>query len=163
MSRPDPARPDPVEDHPSPLDVDHEPSLPAGETRRTVLIIVFILLSVALAAAAQITLKIGVDRVTHGGHSGIVLEQPVASAVRVAKQPLIWAGLALFGVSAVFWLIVLSRVSLSFAYPFAALTYAIILVADRLILDVRVPGLRWVGVALIMSGIVMVGLTRSHA
>ena len=161
MSPPQTSRPHPHE-HTSPMDVDYEPSLPEGERRRTLVIIVFILISVALAAVAQITLKVGVDHVSTDGHSGIVLSQPLASAVRVAKQPLIWAGLALFGASAVFWLIVLSRVSLSFAYPFAALTYAIILVADRIFLDTQVPGLRWVGVALIMSGIVMVGLTRSH-
>jgi multidrug transporter EmrE-like cation transporter len=146
--------------HDNPLDMDYEPPLPPGEKRRTLLIVGFILLSVTLAAVAQLTLKTGVDRITVNGHSGIELSQPIASAIRVAKQPMIWLGLALFGVSAVFWLVVLSRVSLSFAYPFAALTYVLILLADRLILHVRVPGLRWVGVALIMSGIVMVGLTR---
>ena len=148
--------------HDSPIDLDYEPPLPPGERRRTTLIIVFILLSVILAAVAQLTLKTGVDRITVNGHSGIELSEPVASALRVAKQPLIWLGLSLFAISAVFWLVVLSRVSLSFAYPFAALTYVLILVADRFILHVRVPGLRWVGVGLIMSGIVMVGLTRSH-
>ena len=157
MSR-DPGRP---EAHDSSIDIDHEPPpLPPGERRRTLLIVGFILLSVTLAAVAQLTLKTGVDRVTVDGHSGIELSEPIASAIRVARQPLIWLGLTLFGISAVFWLVVLSRVSLSFAYPFAALTYVLILLADRLVLHVRVPGLRWLGVALIMSGIVMVGLTR---
>jgi len=148
--------------HDNPMDLDYEPPLPPGERRRTSLIIVFILLSVILAAVAQLTLKTGVDRVTVDGRSGIELSQPVASAIRVARQPLIWLGLTLFAVSAVFWLVVLSRVSLSFAYPFAALTYVLVLLADRIFLHVRVPGLRWAGAALIISGIVMVGLTRSH-
>jgi drug/metabolite transporter (DMT)-like permease len=54
---------------------------------------------------------------------------------------------------------VLSRVSLSFAYPFAALTYIIIVVFDRIFLNKYVPGLRWTGVLFIMTGIVLVSRT----
>ena len=41
----------------------------------------------------------------------------------------------LFGFSAIVWLVVLSRASLSFAYPFAALTYVMILLFDHFVLD----------------------------
>ena len=40
-----------------------------------------------------------------------------------SSPPSCGCGLSLFGLSAVVWLVVLSRASLSFAYPFAALTY----------------------------------------
>ncbi len=142
------------------FDIDHEPPLPAGEKRRTTLVILFILASVLLAAVAQLTLKYGVDQLTEHGRSGIQLDQPVASALRVITQPAIIGGLALFGISAALWIVVLSRTALSFAYPFAALTYVIILVADKLVLKVDVPGLRWVGVLFIMAGIVIVGTTH---
>jgi drug/metabolite transporter (DMT)-like permease len=114
---------------------------------------------VFLAAVAQLTLKLGVDRVTKHGHSGIVLTEPLTSALRVGKEPLIWLGLVLFGVSAAVWIVVLSRASLSFAYPFAALTYVFILLFDRLFLGVQVPGLRWAGVVLIGTGIFLVSRT----
>jgi drug/metabolite transporter (DMT)-like permease len=77
----------------------------------------------------------------------------------VARVPFIWLGLALFGISAVFWMIALSRTSLSFAYPFAALTYVLILLFDRLVLKVPVPGLRWIGVLFIVTGIVLISRT----
>jgi drug/metabolite transporter (DMT)-like permease len=151
------------EEHTSPLDVDYEPPVPAGEKRRKPLLIVFILLSVLLAATAQLTLKYGVDRVTkHGPRgqvSGIVLSEPVTSAIRVAKEPFIWGGLALFAISAAVWIVVLSRTKLSFAYPFAALTYVIILLFDRWFLKVQQPALRWAGVAFIVSGIVLISRT----
>jgi hypothetical protein len=147
--------------HDSPLDIDYEPPLPAGEKRRKSMLIAFILLSVCLAAVAQLTLKYGVDRVTKHGHSGIVLSEPATSALRVAREPFIWAGLVLFAISAGVWIVVLSRASLSFVYPFAAFTYVIIVLFDRLILHVEVPGLRWAGVLLIISGIVLVSRT-SH-
>ena len=146
-------------EHTDPLDIDYEPQGPTDRRRRKIVLILFILASVALAAIAQLLLKYGVDRVTHNGHSGLVLSQPLASAMRVAREPFIWAGLSLFAISATLWMVVLSRVSLSFAYPFAALTYVIILLFDRLVLKVDVPGLRWVGVALIISGIVLISRT----
>jgi drug/metabolite transporter (DMT)-like permease len=77
----------------------------------------------------------------------------------VVREPFIWAGLVLFAVSAGVWIVVLSRVSLSFAYPFAALTYVIILFFDRVILKVDVPGLRWFGVFMIVSGIILISRT----
>lgn len=146
--------------HERALDIDYEPPLAPGEKkRRKSLLILFVLLSVLLAALAQLTLKYGVDRVTMHGRSGIVLSEPVASVLRVAREPFIWAGLTLFGVSAAVWIVVLSRVSLSFAYPFAALTYVIILLFDRLFLKVDVPGLRWAGVLFIVTGIVLISRT----
>ena len=154
--------PRPHEHHP--LDIDYEPEVPAAERKRGKMwLILVILLSVALAATAQLTLKYGVDRVTKQGPegevSGIVLSEPVASAVRVAKEPFIWLGLALFGFSAALWIVVLSRTALSFAYPFAALTYVIILLFDRFVLHETVPPLRWLGVAFVITGIVIVSRT----
>jgi len=72
----------------------------------------------------------------------------------------VWLGLFLFGLSAMVWLAVLSRTTLSFAYPFASLTYVLILLADRFLLDEPVPALRWAGVGFIVVGIVLVAQTR---
>jgi drug/metabolite transporter (DMT)-like permease len=74
-------------------------------------------------------------------------------------EPFVWGGLALFGLSALVWLAVLSRASLSFAYPFAALTYVKILLFDHFVLDEPVPALRWGGVAFIAAGIFLVSRT----
>jgi drug/metabolite transporter (DMT)-like permease len=71
----------------------------------------------------------------------------------------VWGGLALFGLSALVWLVVLSRASLSFAYPFAALTYVLILLFDHFALDEQVPALRWGGVAFIAVGIFLISRT----
>lgn len=121
------------------------------------MILAVIVLSVLLAAAAQITLKFGMTRV--GEIRGVDLQSPLETVLRVARQPAVWGGLVLFGASAAFWLVVLSRIPLSFAYPFAALTYVIIVAFDRLVLKVPVPALRWAGVLLIVSGIVLISRT----
>jgi drug/metabolite transporter (DMT)-like permease len=131
---------------------------PSKETSHAMLI-ALILLSVTLAAVAQLTLKRGMDQVASSTGE---LKLQADSLRDVVTTPAVWLGLFLFGLSAFVWLAVLSRTSLSFAYPFASLTYVLILLADRFVLDEPVPVLRWAGVAFIIVGIVLVAQTR-HA
>jgi drug/metabolite transporter (DMT)-like permease len=122
------------------------------------MLIALILASVVLAGVAQVTLKSGVNRVTHA--SGVSALQLNGSSLKALfSSPVVWVGLALFGLSAVVWLFALSRASLSFAYPFAALGYVIIVAFSMLVLHETVPPLRWAGVALIVAGIVLVAQT----
>ncbi len=127
---------------------------PTERGSRTMLI-GLILLSVSLAAVAQLTLKHGMNQVTRDG----TLTLTAGSITDVVTNLSVVGGLAIFGLSAVVWLVVLSRASLSFAYPFAALTYVLILLADRFVLHEPIPGLRWAGVVCIMTGIVLVAQT----
>ena len=123
----------------------------------------FILLSVATAATAQLVLKHGMTQVTHHGTVPLDLKQPAEAVRRVAVNGSVWLGLGIFVLSAAIWLVVLSRVSLSFAYPFVSLTYVIILLFDGLILHEPVSGVRWAGVALIMAGILLISRTHQPA
>lgn len=126
------------------------------EGSRAVLI-ALILSSVTLAAVAQLTLKTGVNRVTPAGGAGLQLS---GSSLRsLLTSPIVWGGLVLFGLSAVVWLFALSRATLSFAYPFASLSYVLILIFGRLVLHEQVTPLRLAGVALIVAGIVLVAQT----
>jgi drug/metabolite transporter (DMT)-like permease len=122
------------------------------------MLIGMILVSVALAAVAQLTLKAGMNRVT-AELAPATFSLNGASLKALIVQPFVWAGLALFGVSALVWLVVLSRASLSFAYPFAAMTYVMILLFDHFVLDEQVPALRWGGVACIGLGIFLISRT----
>ena len=124
--------------------------------KQPAMLIGLILFSVLLAAGAQLTLKHGMNLVAD--NSG-ALKLSGSSFKDVVTTPAIWAGLFLFGVSAVVWLAVLSRTSLSFAYPFASLTYVLILLADKFVLDETIPALRWAGVFCIVVGIVLVAQT----
>ena len=122
------------------------------------MLIVLILFSVTLAAIAQLALKHGMNLVNDElAPQTFSLNGP--SLRVVVGQPFVWGGLFLFGLSALVWLVVLSRASLSFAYPFAALTYVLILLFDRFVLHDQVPLLRWGGVALIIGGILLISRT----
>lgn len=130
------------------------------ETRKgpPTMLIAMILLSVGLAAVAQLALKEGMNQVNAELTPAKFSLNGDSLRVLVA-QPFVWGGLLLFGISAIVWLVVLSRASLSFAYPFAALTYVMILLFDHFVLDENVPALRWAGVAFIATGIVLISRT----
>ena len=138
-----------------------EPDRPGHTRGGRGMLLGMILLSVGLAAVAQLTLKYGMNQVTHQGTQPLVLGNPAQTATRIASVPMVWLGLVVFGLSAIVWLIVLSRASLSFAYPFASLTYVIIVLFDRFVLGQDIPSIRYLGVALIVAGIVLI--SRTHA
>lgn len=114
-------------------------------------------LSVFLATAGQLLLKNGMDRV--GYVQTEQMRHPLQLAATIVRTPQVVFGLGLFVLSAVSWLLVLSRVPLSVAYPFVGLTYVLTTLFARFVLKESVPSIRWLGVALILAGIVLVGRT----
>lgn len=126
------------------------------EGKSRAMLIGLILLSVGFAALAQLTLKHGMNQVTASNGTAGLSGSTVRSVITNLS---VIGGLLIFGLSAVVWLLVLSRASLSFAYPFASLSYLMIVLADRFVLHEHIPPLRWGGVAFIMVGIVLVAQT----
>lgn len=140
---------------PTDLDDRRPPDHPRKGDRT--MLILLIMASVMLAGIAQITLKAGVNRVTEA--QGGELRFTGEALRAIATSPIVLAGLATFAVSAVLWIFALSRASLSFAYPFAALGYVLIVAFSVFVLHESVPPLRWLGVACICVGIVLVAQT----
>lgn len=106
-----------------------------------------ILACVLLGSGGQVLMRAGMASLSGGSVAATVLNGML--------QPLVMAGLACYAASTVLWLVVLSRVPLSIAYPFGALNYVIV-VGVALATGEVVTALRWLGVLLIMSGIVLV-------
>ncbi|HLI40622.1 MAG TPA: EamA family transporter [Streptosporangiaceae bacterium] len=121
----------------------------------TITNVALLLFAVAAAATGQVMLKHGMQvasaRAAHDGGS---------LALRAATSPWVLLGLLVFGVSAVAWLAALSRIPLSIAYPFNALGYVAILTASVVVLHERANVLTWLGTLLVVSGLLIVVLTR---
>ncbi len=117
-----------------------------------------LLTAIGLATGGQLMLKAGMNRV------GAVTEELLAGLgvggllLRVVSTWQVIVGLGLFGLSALFWLITLSRVPLSIAYPVVSLSYVLILGFSVAVLGERPTPLVWVGVVFIMLGISLVGV-----
>lgn len=68
-------------------------------------------------------------------------------------SPYFWAALVVYSTSTVLWLFALTRVPLSRAMPFAALTFVIVPIISVLTLGEKLNVLFWVGVAIILTGV----------
>lgn len=120
-----------------------------------------LIVSVAFATAGQLTLKAAMESIGRIGTAQV--SDAGQTLTRALKEPLLWTGLILFGVSALFWLIVLSRVDLSLAYPFVGISYIVIVALARFIFNEHVPTLRWIGVSVIALGIALIGFSSKTA
>jgi drug/metabolite transporter (DMT)-like permease len=114
-----------------------------------------LLFAILLAATGQLMLKHGMQVATARAHAN-----GGSLALAAATSPMVLGGLAVFAVSAVAWLAVLSKVPLSIAYPFNALGYLIILTASVVLLHERTNLLTWGGSMLVVSGLIIVVLSQ---
>jgi multidrug transporter EmrE-like cation transporter len=131
------------------------PQQEKGSSRVSLTSLGLVLFSVIAAASGQLLLKYGMQHATAKAHaSGGSL------VIAAATTPWVIGGLAVFAISAVAWLGVLSRVSLSVAYPFNAFGYIVILGASIVILHERANLLTWAGSLLVVAGLVIVVLSK---
>jgi drug/metabolite transporter (DMT)-like permease len=119
------------------------------------MILVYSLLVVAcvLTVAGEVLLKLGVARV--GEQVGAFSLDPQVLLATFTEWRVILGFALVFG-GALFWLGVISRVQLSFAYPLLALNYLILLIPARFILDEPITVTRIVGAAIIVVGVVVI-------
>jgi multidrug transporter EmrE-like cation transporter len=101
-----------------------------------------ILIGVLLNAAAQLLLKAGTNAMPLG--------------LRLAIEPHILGGLACYTVSVVVWVIALSRVQVSIAYPMLSIGYVVNAIAAWYLLGEAVSGMRLVGIGIIVLGVFIV-------
>ena len=116
-----------------------------------------VLANVLVGAVGQLMLKVGMTQVGRIGASQ--LSQPVETIVRIFTTPLILAALPLYGGAMILWLVAISRLDLSFAYPLLALAFVINPLLARLLLGESIPWERWVGILVICIGVVIVSRT----
>jgi drug/metabolite transporter (DMT)-like permease len=116
--------------------------------------ILLILLSITIAVGGQVLLKIGLNKI---GEMSINSASALGNFfISVIKSPLVVTGLFCYVISAAIWLVVLSAVDLSFAYPFIGLTYVLILIVSKFVLKEDVNPIRWAGAAIITIGVVVI-------
>ena len=113
----------------------------------------FLFTGVLLNAGAQLLLKAGTNVL---GVITLTADNWPAQFGRMALEPHIAGGLACYVVSVVVWLIGLSRVPVSIAYPMLSLGYVVNAVAAYYIFGESVTPGRWLGVGFIIVGVWLV-------
>ena len=104
-----------------------------------------VFLSVALNATGQILFK------------AARAAQPDASLLFLFLHIEIWVGLFIYGLSAICWLWVLSRASLSLVYPILSLSFPIVVCLSAVLFSEPILPMSWAGVGVIVVGVSLLG------
>ena len=116
----------------------------------------FILTGVFLNALAQLLLKAGTNAV---GVIHLTAENWFSTGIKLATQLPIIGGLSCYVISVVVWIIALSRVDVTIAYPMISLGYIVNALGAWYFLGEAVSAQRLLAIGVIIVGVVL--LTRS--
>ena len=109
-----------------------------------------IIFGVLLNAAAQLLLKLGVSSV---GVIGLDMSSILSAGSRLSLHPYILGGLTCYVVSVMVWILALSRVDVSVAYPMLSLGYIVNALAAFALFGEELTPTKLVGIGIICLGV----------
>ena len=118
-----------------------------------------VLTGVLLNAVAQLLLKSG------AGAVGPIGSWPAlrGAAPALATHPGVLGGLVCYAVSVVVWIVALSRVDVSVAYPLLSVGYVVNALLAMALFGEVVSAQRWLGIAVILVGVTLVARSGASA
>ncbi len=121
--------------------------------------LLIILAGVLLNAVAQLLLKAGAGAV--GPLAGWADLR--GAAPTLALHPAVLGGLACYVISVVVWIVALSRVDVSVAYPMLSIGYVVNALLAMWLFGEAVSIQRWIGIGVILVGVTLVARSGAHA
>ena len=115
-----------------------------------------IITGVLLNASAQIVLKRGMLSI---GKFSFTIDNLIPIGLRVGSNPFVLLGIGFYGISVVVWLLVLSRVDVSYAYPMLSIGYIVAALAGKVFFGEPVDIVRWIGICTICLGVYLITRT----
>jgi len=109
-----------------------------------------IITGVLLNAAAQLALKASVSEM---GAINLSMAGSGAVALRLMSEPWLWVGLFCYGISVIIWILALSRVDVSIAYPMLSIGYVVNAVAAWALFGELLSAMRLTGIGIIIVGV----------
>lgn len=100
-----------------------------------------------LTCLGQIAQKFAVEQ-WRGGFPGIG---------QALRNTWLWLAVLCLGVGLLVWLLVLQRLEVSVAYPMLSLNFVLITLTGRYLFKERVDARHWLGIALILVGVILLG------
>ncbi|MHB9117592.1 MAG: SMR family transporter [Burkholderiales bacterium] len=112
-----------------------------------------VLTGVLLNAAAQLLLKAGTNSI---GQFAFSRDNILPVGWQLATEPHIFGGLSCYAVSVVVWIMALSRVEVSIAYPMLSIGYVVNAAAAWWLFGEAVSPARLIGIGIIIVGVYIV-------
>ena len=83
-------------------------------------------------------------------------DQPDGWALKL-RSAWLWAALLCLGFGLLVWLLVLQRLEVGIAYPMLSLNFVLVTLVARFVFHEPIDARHWLGVALVISGVVLLG------
>lgn len=110
-----------------------------------------LVLSVLSSVAGQFFLKIGASKL-----GKVLITNALSHIISIVTVPELIAGLASYGLGAVAYILLLTRVKLSIAAPCVSLVYVFSVLLGWLVFKESMPSIRLVGLSFIVIGVILV-------
>ena len=109
-----------------------------------------VLVAILFASLGQLTMKYAMTG------AAVAVSSPVDTVREILSRPMVYLGLVFYGLSSFLWLIALSRLPLSYMYPFTALLIVIITFASAILFQEPLNLWKLSGVVFIISGLLLI-------
>lgn len=113
---------------------------------------ILLIFNVLLTVFGQILLKQGVSAVGRIGG----FRELIPKLTQVIFNPYVLGGISIYGFTTFVWLVILSRVKLSIAYPMLSLGYVLAIPFSWLFFKEDIPRVRIIGAIIICIGVYLV-------
>lgn len=119
--------------------------------------LIYVFVSILFVTVSQLLFKHGIT---------LIEQQPKPenmpkwkSILRMLFQPHVFGGLFCNGLAAVCWLLALSKLDLSYVFPFISLNYILVPIAAAWILKEKLSKTRMTGIAVICVGVFLIAFS----
>ena len=116
-------------------------------------IILLVIFTAFLNTAAQLLLKAGMARI---GPFSFAVHTMGAIILKISTSPFIIVGLCIYVISVSLWLLVLSRLPVSIAYPMTSLAYIMNVLGAYFIFGESITIIQITGIAVIIIGVYLI-------
>ena len=115
----------------------------------------YAILTIVIASVGQIILKFGIDKSLNSHNLKSI--NNFLDFYLIFSAPLVLLGLIFYGLSAFLWIVVLSELDLSIAYPILGLTYIFVLLLSYFFLGETLSMFKVSGTLFVLLGVVLIG------
>jgi len=112
-------------------------------------------LAIILGILGQICLKFGANFFKTIDLSSL----SASSLLPLFTNPYVVFGVIAYMSSAVFWILTLTKVELSFAYPLISVSYVVVSLLSAVLFNEKITVMRWLGIILIALGAFFISRT----
>jgi drug/metabolite transporter (DMT)-like permease len=127
-----------------------------GKIRKVINMKTFILIALPIifGITGQLLLKTGLMQI---GKFQIMNSNLIVQYTKIFMNPYVFIGFLCYAVASIVWIITLTRVPLSFAYPMLSINYVGVILGAKYIFGEDINVYRWIGIGIICIGVAFIG------